>query len=154
MSEETTYKKIDIAKIKIDSKSRDDIPQILKGLQFLYVNAESRNKLFKLLEEGISPQVSHKKGRPGMDLWKILVLGVVKVNLNTDYDRLQELANNHIVIRAMLGHPPLEDSEQYYYKLQVLKDNIRLLTPELLSEINQLVVKAGHQLLKKKTRNL
>jgi len=39
------------------------------------------------------------------------------------------------------------------YPLQTLKDNISLLTPEILDEINTLVVKEGHKvLLKKKTR--
>ena len=39
------------------------------------------------------------------------------------------------------------------YPLQTLKDNISLLTPEILDKINTLVVKEGHKvLLKKKTR--
>ncbi len=33
------------------------------------------------------------------------------------------------------------------YRLQAIKDNVRLITPEILDKINQLVVKAGHQLL-------
>jgi len=34
--------------------------------------------------------------------------------------------------------------------MQTLKDNVKLLTPELLEQINQVVVQAGHILLKKK----
>ena len=37
----------------------------------------------------------------------------------------------------------------YKYKLQTLRDNVGLLRPEVLDEINQLVVKAGHNLVKK-----
>lgn len=36
------------------------------------------------------------------------------------------------------------------YHFQTLKGNVSLLTPELLDEINQLVVAAGHVLVKKK----
>ena len=39
-----------------------------------------------------------------MDLWKILVLGVVKQGLACDYDRLENLGNRHLDVRAMLGH--------------------------------------------------
>ena len=33
---------VDISQIELDPKSRDDIPQILKGLQHLYVNQALR----------------------------------------------------------------------------------------------------------------
>lgn len=36
---------VDISEIKIDPKSRNDIPQILRGIQHLYVNTEIREKL-------------------------------------------------------------------------------------------------------------
>ncbi len=88
------------------------------------------------------------KGRMGMEQWKILVLGVLRLGLNTDYDRLQELANNHNTIRQMLGHSTWEDD--FTYELQTIKDNLRLFTPEILDRINQVVVRAGHDLLKKK----
>ena len=35
------------------------------------------------------------------------------------------------------------------YQLQTIKDNLRLFTPEILDRINQEVVAAGHQLVKK-----
>jgi hypothetical protein len=50
----------------------------------------------------------------------------------------------------MLGHGLSDDGETYH--LQTLKDNVSLLTPEILDRINQVVVKAGHQLLKKTKR--
>ena len=33
-----------------------------------------------------------------------------------------------------------------------IKDNVGLLTPEILDKINQVVVNAGHELIKKKAR--
>jgi transposase, IS5 family len=138
---------VDLSKVKFDLKSRDDIPKILRGLQHLYLDQELRTKLFELLEEQISPQVDKRNGRPGMTLWRIFVCGVVRLDLNIDYDRLHELVNQHNTLREMLGHTTF-DKESYHY--QTLKDNVSLFTPELLNQINQLVVNAGHVLVKKK----
>ena len=44
-----------IEDIKLDHKSRDDIPAVLLGLQHLYSQEETREKLFSLLEEHILP---------------------------------------------------------------------------------------------------
>lgn len=40
-------------------------------------------------------------------------------------------------------------ADESYYELQRLKDNLSLFTPEILDRINQEVVRAGHQALKK-----
>ena len=139
---------VDVSKVKFDLKSRDDIPKILRGLQHLYVNQALRIKLFAWLEEYIAPKVDKRNGRPGMTLWRIFVCGVVRLDLNIDYDRLHELVNHHDTLREMLGHAQF-DQEHYHY--QTLKDNVSLFTPPLLDKINQLVVESGHMLLKKKT---
>jgi len=140
-----------IAQIQFDPKSRDDIPKILRGLQYIYITDTIREPIFKLLEEQVLPDVDKKNGRPGMSLWKILVMGVLRLDLNCDYDRLGELVNHHDTVRQMLGHSDYFDKTQY--NLQTIKDNVRLLTPELLEAINELIVKAGHELLSKKKRN-
>src|SRR6185437_6117224 len=146
------FGQVDISQIRFDPKSRDDIPRILRGLQHVYTTPEIRNSIFKLLEEQISPKVSKDNGRPGLELWSILVLGVVRLDLNIDYDRLHELSNSHKTLRQMLGHSDFMD--ETYYNLQTLKDNISLLTPELLNEINQSIVNGGHVLVKKKVDEL
>ena len=138
---------VDISQIKFDPQSRDDIPRILKGLQYLYVDPSLRSAIFQLLEQEIAPKVSKQNGRPGMTLWKIFVCGVLRLDLNVDYDRLHELVSQHGTIREMLGHGAY-DRESYHF--QTLKDNVGLLTPELLDKINQVVVSAGHVLVKKK----
>ena len=138
---------VDISKMKFDLKSRDDIPKILRGLQHLYIDLALRTKLFELLEEQVAPKIDKRNGRPGMTLWTIFVCGVVRLDLNIDYDRLHELVNQHNTLREMLGHGAFDDER---YPFQTLKDNVSLLTPELLDKINQLVVGAGHVLVKKK----
>ncbi len=141
-----------IAEVKIDLKSRDDIPPLLLGLQYIYTTVDLRQKVFEILERQINPDINRKNGRPGMELWKILVFGVLRLNLNWDYDRLVEMSNNHKTIRLILGHSSWGDD--YEYKLQTLKDNVALLTPELLAEINTVVVKGGHSLVKKKEEEI
>jgi IS5 family transposase len=143
----------DIGAIVLDPKSRDDIPQLLRGLQHIYTTAELRARVFAILEEvvavGRHGKADADTGRPGMEQWKILVLGVLRLGLNTDYDRLHQLANEHRTIRQMLGHTGWADCEEDRYQLQTIKDNLRLFTPELLERINREVVAAGHQLVKK-----
>ncbi len=141
----------DIAAIVLDPKSRDDIPQILRGLQYIYTEIDLRQRVFAILEEVIPDRadgkgkVSSHTGRPGMEQWKILVLGVLRLGLNVDYDRIQELANQHKTIRQMLGHSDWLDEQAYGF--QAIRDNVSLFTPEILDRINQAVVNAGHALL-------
>ena len=144
---------IDISKIEIDLRCRDEMPKILLGLQHLYCTPEIREEVFKILEEMIPKGTDPDNGRPGMDLWKILVLGCVKLNCNWDYDKLHDIVNNHKTLRKMLGHGIVD--ADYIYAYQTIKDNISLFTPEILDRINQVVVKAGHRLIagKKNEKN-
>jgi hypothetical protein len=145
----------DIANIVIDVTSRDDIPLILLGLQHIYTTEPLRQAVFNILNEVIPYKtvddtdtrvaVDADKGRPGMDQWAILVLGALRLGLNADYDRIQELANQHKTLRMMLGHGPFDDNKDY--RLQTLKDNLHLFTPEIMARINTEVIRAGYQLL-------
>ena len=145
---------VDIGAIYLDPKSRDDIPQILRGLQHIYTEPALRERVFSILQEVIPYRVKGEgkadanTGRPGMEQWRILVLGVLRLGLNADFDRIHELANQHGTLRQMLGHGDWTDTT--VYKAQTLKDNLRLFTPELLERINQEVVNAGHVLVKKR----
>ena len=143
-NEQLMFGQVNISEIKINTKSRDDIPEILLGLQDIYINPEIKKKVFSLLNEIIPENVDKTTGRPGMLLWQIFVLGALRVGLNTDYDRITELANEHKTLRQILGHGTFT---AYIYKLQTLKDNISLMTPKILDQINKLVVDGGHKLL-------
>lgn len=143
----------DIARIVLDARSRDDIPRVLRGLQHIYVTPAVRTQVFAILAEVLprsadgQSAVNPDRGRPGMEQWRILVLGVLRLGLNADYDRIRELANQHATLRRMLGHGDWADDTRY--GLQTLKDNLRLFTPDILDRINQVVVTAGHALVKK-----
>ena len=153
---------VDIGTIELNLKSRDDIPHILLGLQYIYTNETLREEVFTILEQ-VKPKrsgkglteaekeqpVSSDRGRPGMEQWKILVLGTLYLGLNTDYDRICELANEHKTIRKFLGHSGWLEAEEKPYHLQTLKDNLSHFTVEIYDQINQAVIKAGHTLVKK-----
>ncbi|NLU38725.1 MAG: ISNCY family transposase [Bacteroidales bacterium] len=144
---------IPIEDIKFDLTCRDEIPQLLKGLQHIYCNTLLRQKVFLLLRKIIPKNVSITNGRKGMNLWQIFVLGSLRLNCNWDYDKLQEIANNHIVLRQMLGHSMLDIEKRY--SRQTLNDNLRLFTSNILDEINQVIVNAGVKLVdggKKKSK--
>lgn len=143
--EQMFFGEVDISQIKFDMRSRDEIPQLLAGLQYIYCTPQLKEDVFSLLGEHI--EIS-KKGRRGMDLWNILVLGVLRLNCNWDYDKLKEMSDNHFTIRQMLGLTPFENDDKF--PLQTIRDNVCLLTPELLNAINTIVVKAGQNLVKKK----
>ncbi len=139
------FGQVDISSIELDLRSRDEIPQLLAGLKAIYTNRETRNKVFAILDDIIPENTDTGNGRPGMDLWSILVLGTLRLNCNWDYDKVLEIANNHKTARDFLGHTIYEFDQRY--ALQTLKDNVSLLTPQHLDQINQVVVKAGHKLL-------
>ena len=97
-----------IEQVVIINHARDELPGILKGLQWIFSTAEVNEEIFELLEDRI---LRDKKptGRRGMDLWIILVLGVLKSGLDADYSRLSDLANNHGLIRQIMGLSPWGD---------------------------------------------
>ena len=139
---------VPIGEIVFNPKSRDDVPAVLRGLQHRYCDPATRKKIFEILEENLCPDVSHRRGRPSMSLWRIFVLGVLQRAIDCDFDRLVDYANNHKKVRQMLGHADF--GEKQYYQLQTVMDNVSLLTEEILEDINHVVVASGHRLVKKK----
>lgn len=134
-----------IADILFDERSRDDITAILKGLQYIFINEFIREKVFSCLAQMLGEKIDTNTGRPGMVLWNIFVLAAIKLGANCDFDRLKELANNHLTLRQMLGHSNWD--KPHNYALQTLIDNVSLFTPDILMAINKIVVDAGHALL-------
>ena len=131
-----------IGAILLNPQSRDDIPAVLQGLQCVYCDPARRAELFALLEEHVRPGADRRVGRPGMDLWQVLVMGILKQGVNCDFDRLHELVNNHIQVRQMLGLGAVGfDSGRF--GLQTVIDNVALLSVDLLEQVNRVLVAAG-----------
>jgi IS5 family transposase len=134
-----------IEKIILPLKSRDELPPILATLQWIWMHPTLKAQILALLEVRV---LGNKKatGRTGMDLWQILVLGVVRLGLDADWDRMEHLANYDLLLRQMLGVcPDPWGTSAHRFVHQTLRDNAALLDEGLLKEINVLVAAAGRQ---------
>lgn len=141
---------IPIEKIQLPLKSRDELPPILAGLQWIWTHATLKGEVLGLLEARLLAG-KRATGRTGMDLWQILVLGVVRLGLDADWDRLEDLANHHTLIRQMLGVPAQSwGAPERTFARQTLRDNVALLDEELLRQINARVAAAGREVFGKK----
>ena len=143
---------ISIAEVQLPLKSRDELPPILRALQHIYVTPELNEEVFRILEAKVM-KGKKKTGRYGMDLWHILVLSSVRLGLEANYDRLEDFANHHKLIRQILG-VETEFGEGKRFSIQSIKDNVSLLDEETIRQINEVVVSSGHQLVKKKDEGL
>jgi hypothetical protein len=138
-----------IEQVSIPSKSRDELPPILAGLQWIFRTPGVNGEVFALLEEKV---IGEKKdtGRPGMDLWHILVLGVVRLGLDCDYDRLEHIANYDALVRRIMGLPDAGfggGGEHFHHK--TICDNVSHVDAGLLEKVNEVVVRHGRGELKK-----
>jgi hypothetical protein len=139
-----------IEKVIIPLKSRDELPPILAGLQWIWMNPSLKAEILQLVEQVVLAG-KRATGRPGMDMWQILVLGVVRLGLGTDYDRLEHIANYDTLVRQILGvsqTPWGETAVEFNH--QTLRDNVALIDEALLAAINAKVAAAGRQVFAKK----
>jgi IS5 family transposase len=139
-----------IEKIRLPLRSRDELPPILAGLQWLWMHPTLRVEVLALLEAAVLAG-KQATGRTGMDLWQILVLGVVRLGLDADWDRLEHIANYDALVRQMLGVPATPWGEEAkVFGHQTLRDNVALLDDELLRQINARIAAAGREVFAKK----
>ncbi len=139
-----------IEKIRLPLKSRDELPPILAGLQWVWMHPTLKAEIFALLEaRGLAGKQA--TGRTGMALWQILVLGVVRLGLDADWDRMEDLANHHLLVRQMLGVPITPwGADAKVFGHQTPRDNGALLDDELLQQINARIAAAGREVFAKK----
>jgi hypothetical protein len=139
-----------IEKIRLPLKSRDELPPILAGLQWIWMHPTLKAEILALLEAKILAG-KQATGRTGMDLWQILVLGVVRLGLDADWDRMEDMANHHLLVRQMLPVPATPwGAEEKLFGHQTLRDNVALLDDELLRQINARIAAAGREVFAKK----
>lgn len=138
-----------IERVQLPARSRDGLPPVLEGLQWIFQTPELNSQIFELLTKKV---VGEKKptGPPGLDLWHILVLGVVRLAPDCDYDRLEYLANYDGLLRQILGLQPRLSEEQKPFHYKPLSENVCHVNEELLRRMNALVVAAGRAAFKKK----
>ncbi len=134
-----------IGALELNLKCRDEMIPILRALQHLYGNSTLRDELLDLVGRDVNPTSSRNHGREGLDYWSITVLSAVRLGCNLNYDKLQDLAEQHRSLRLMMGLGDWEKEEKFDWRR--IRDNVCLLKPQTLVKINQLVVGAGYVLV-------
>jgi transposase, IS5 family len=130
--------------VPLNRECRDEIIPILRALQHIYGQAPLRREILDLIGKDVNRQSCPDQGREGLSYWTILVLAAVRLGCNFDYDRLQDLAEQHRTLRLMMGIGDWDEREDFDWRR--IRDNVCLLRPATLEKINHLLVAAGHEL--------
>ncbi len=133
-----------ITDVRLNTDCRDEIIPILRALQHIYGRPELRDELLDAVAHDVNAITRADQGRPGMAYWSILVLGAVRLGCNLDYDRLQDLAEEHRSLRRIMGIDGWCDDRIFDWRC--LRDNIALLSPDTIERLNQRIVGEGHRL--------
>src|SRR5208337_3573910 len=133
-----------ISEVNLNLNCRDEIIPILRALQHLYANAPLRRELLALVGKDVNQGTSRRHGRRGMSYWEISVLAGVRLGCNLDYDKLQDLAENHRRLRQIMGIGDWQEEVDFDWRR--IEDNLIKLRPETLQKVNDLIVRAGHEL--------
>jgi transposase, IS5 family len=132
-----------ISEVRLNLECRDEVIPILRALQHVYGDADLRRELLALVGKDVNGDTSRKHGRRGMNYWEITVLAAARLGCNLDYDKLQDLAENHRCLRQIMGIGSWQDDEADF-DWRRIEDNLTKLRPETLHKISTLIVKAGH----------
>src|ERR1700675_1340946 len=79
-----------------------------------------------------------------MSYWEIAVVAGVRFGCNLDYDKLQDLAENHRRLRQIMGVGAWQEEVDFDWRR--IAGNVLKLRPATLQKLNDLVVRAGHVL--------
>lgn len=133
-----------VADVQLNLKCRDEIIPILAALQHVYSKPPLRDQILKLVAADVNLTSFPDRGREGLDYWHILVLASVRLGCNLNYDRLHNLAEDHLTLRAIMG---LGVWSQTTFTWRRIRDNVCLVKPETIRSINALIVAEGHRLV-------
>jgi transposase, IS5 family len=134
-----------ISEVRLNLDCRDEIIPILRALQHIYGDDKLRRELLALVGKDVSGGTNRRLGRRGMNYWEIAVLAAARLGCNLDYDKLQDLAENHRTLRQIMGIGDWQN-EEVDFDFQRIEDNLNKLRPETVKKINDLIVGAGHVL--------
>lgn len=129
--------------VRLNLKCRDELIPILAALQHIYSRPELREKILDLIAEDVNEHSRSDVGRQGLDYWQILVLAAVRLGCNLDYDKLQDLAEQHRALRQVMG---IGDWETAEFSSRRIRDNICWLNSETIEAISHAIVDEGYRL--------
>ena len=144
LSSQTRFDCQSIPEVKLNLKCRDEIVPILRGLQHVYSQPQLRDEILDLVGQDVNEHSRSDRGRQGLDYWQITVLAAARLGCNLDYDKLQDLAEQHRALRQIMGIGDWQDDLDFNWRR--IRDNICLLKPETVEAISHLLVAEGHRL--------
>ncbi|RPI73725.1 MAG: hypothetical protein EHM42_16025 [Planctomycetaceae bacterium] len=133
-----------VVDVELNLNCRDEIVPILRALQQIYSRPELRDRILDLVAQDVNPKSRDDRGREGMNYWQILVLAAVRLGCNLDYDKLQDLAEQHRALRHIMGIGDWREEQDFNWRR--IRDNVCLLKPATIEQISHLVVAEGHRL--------
>jgi len=133
-----------IEQVQLNTACRDEIIPILAALQYLYSDISLRESVLDLIASDVNKLTRDDVGREGLSYWEILVLASVRLGCNLDYDKLQDLAENHRNLRHIMGIGDWQPDFNFSWRR--IRDSVCLLQPETIEKVNQLIVKCGQEL--------
>ena len=134
-----------VLSLQLNPNCRDEMIPILMALQHIYAQPALRDGILRAIARDVNGNSSHKLGRRGLDYWSILVLAAVRMGCNLNYDKLQDLAEQHLALRQMMGIGNWEQGVRIDWRR--IRDNITLVRPETIERISHLIVAEGHRLV-------
>jgi IS5 family transposase len=136
-----------VSQVQLNMQCRHEMIPFLRSLQHIYDRPKLRDQILQLVAEDVNAHSSPELGREGMTYWQILVLASARLELNLDYDALQDMAENHRKLRHIMEVGDWQgDNEEPDFNWERIRDNVCLLAPETLKKINELVIAEGHRL--------
>jgi IS5 family transposase len=142
-----------VANVPLNLNCRSELVLILRALQHIYDRPELRDPILRAVAADVNGKSNACRGRRGLDYWEIVVLAAARLGCNLNYDKLQDLAENHRALRRMMGIGDWNDGDDEQKKTRFdwrrIESNLNLLRPETIERINQLIVQEGHRLVPK-----
>ena len=131
--------------IQLNLECRDEIIPILKTVQHLYSKPDLCEQILKLVAQDVNGDSRSDCGREGMYYGQIVVLASVRLGCNLNYDRLQDLSENHRRLRGIMGVGEWDEKTSFDWRR--IRDNVCLLRPATIDSISQMIVAEGHAIV-------
>jgi len=133
-----------VPNVKLNLKCRDEIVPVLYGLQHIYSQPQMRDEILDLVARDVNENSRSDRGRKGLDYWHIVVLASIRLGCGLDYDKLQNLAEEHRAMRQTMGIGSWQEHVDFDWRR--IRDNVCLLKPETIEKISHCIVDEAYQL--------
>ena len=134
-----------VNQVQLNFNCRDEIIPVLRSLQHIYSRPALRQEILRLVALDVNRDSRSDRGREGLDYWQVLVLAGVRLGCDLDYDKLQDLAEQHRALRHIMGIGDWETQVDFSWRR--IRDNVCLLQSTTIDKISQALVAQGHQLV-------